>query len=184
MLKVWEESFEIIISSSGCVHLLGRVVEPSGGVGSPFEAVVFPCDADPVNEVVCVFLFLQQWLDATEQAESGEGVCQAGPWEDGEAKVKVFCKRATSVESRSPSWVRREEGTWRYRTGVPELWVHSGRSGCHLGLPEWQGWWRKAAQVWGQWKWQFGDLAGSSFRDPAQGYIGCLLALAKCVLQA
>ena len=25
------------------------------GVGSPFEAVVFPCDADPVNEVVCVF---------------------------------------------------------------------------------------------------------------------------------
>lgn len=29
MLKVWEESFEIIISSSGCVHLLGRVVEPS-----------------------------------------------------------------------------------------------------------------------------------------------------------
>lgn len=37
MLKVWEESFEIIISSGGPVHLLGRVVEPSGSVGSPFE---------------------------------------------------------------------------------------------------------------------------------------------------
>lgn len=57
MLNVWGESFEIIISSSGRVHLLGRVVEPSGGVSSPFEAVVFPCDADPVNEVVCVFFF-------------------------------------------------------------------------------------------------------------------------------
>lgn len=75
MLKVWEESFEIIISSSGRVHLLGRVMEPCGGVGSPFEPVVFPCDAYPVNEVVCVCVcfFLQQWLDATEQAEEWQG---------------------------------------------------------------------------------------------------------------
>ena len=33
-------------------------------------------------------------LDATEQAESGEGVCQAGPGEDGEAKVKSVLQKS------------------------------------------------------------------------------------------
>ena len=54
---------------------------------------------------VCVCA-LQQWLDAaayTKSRHSGEGVCQAGTREDGEAQVTVFCKRATSVESRSPN---------------------------------------------------------------------------------
>lgn len=58
--------------------------------------VVFQRDANPENEVVCVCFFsLQQWLDATaftQSRQSGKGVCQAGAWQDGEARVKCFAK--------------------------------------------------------------------------------------------